>query len=81
MRDCTIDVVKNKGTDQLHTYSAADLLLCFGICKKQVLVISCENVLCHYTYNKRVDSLHVSADSSMPLLLASYISILQNEYL
>ena len=27
---------KNKGTDQLHGYHAANLCLCFHICKKQV---------------------------------------------
>ena len=34
-RDCTIYVVK-KNADQLRGYQAADLLLCFHICKKQV---------------------------------------------
>ena len=27
---------ENKGADQLGSYHAADLHLCFGICKKQV---------------------------------------------
>ena len=28
---------ENKGADQLHGYCAADLCLCFHLCKKQVL--------------------------------------------
>ena len=31
---------ENKGTDQLHSYCAADLCLCFHICKKQVFSCS-----------------------------------------
>ena len=30
---------KDKGTDQLHSYPAADLCLCFHICKKQIFSI------------------------------------------
>ena len=33
---CTIYLLKNKSADQLHDYRAADLHLCFRICKKQV---------------------------------------------
>ena len=35
-RDCTIFCSENKGTSQLRSYSAADMHLCFRICKKQV---------------------------------------------
>ena len=31
---------ENKGADQLRSYCAADLRLCFGICKKNVFLIT-----------------------------------------
>ena len=36
-RDCTFYVAKNKDTDQLRSYHAADLQLCFHVCKKKVI--------------------------------------------
>ena len=38
--NCNIYVAKNIGTDILHSYCAADLRLCFRICKKQVFFMT-----------------------------------------